>query len=356
MTFKKGTYKFQYSLSVPSNVTMKFKNGVVIKKIMDYRAHIAPGSLMFCFAPKNKMQVKNSIGKYNGTSNAKILGEGKVVFDMCKVKGLAMNVLHCKNIEISGITFKGMNGNHYIEVNAAKNVNIHDCKFNKATKSSIRKAYVKEAVNIDLPDASTHGIGSIWAKQDKTPCRNIKVKNCVFNGMSRGVGTHNYSQKNGKNIYHKKIRIEGNTFKNLYDAGVYLMNWDNTVIKNNKFIKNGKNNKISKQTTAHAIAGSGVKNIHITGNSFKKITKNPIYFAAQENIGNGSQYSRIYVYITKSEAKEMLNNTSEDCGNDPGFPGYDVVYLLGDGRRTAQNAVGVSFKKQEVCFDMVKKK
>ena len=30
----------------------------------------------------------------------------------------------------------------------------------------------------------------------------------------------------------------------------------------------------------------------------------------------------------------MLDNTSEKCGNDPKFPGYDVVYFRNDGRRT----------------------
>ncbi|MCR5703422.1 MAG: right-handed parallel beta-helix repeat-containing protein [Eubacterium sp.] len=356
LTLKKGTYRLQYAVCIPSNVTLVFKNGVVVENIMNKKAHIKPASLMFQIAPKNKTKKKKSIGKYNGTSKAKLIGEGKVVFKMNYIKGVAINVVHCKNIEISGITFKGMNGNHYIETNAAKNVNIHDCKFTKAKKGTLKSAYVKEAINIDLPDPTTHGSNSTWAKQDLTPCKNISVKNCTFEGMSRGVGTHNYSQKNGQNIYHSKIVIEGNTFKNLFDAGVYLMNWQDVVIKNNTFYMTGKDNTLDKATTAHAIAGAGVKDIHITGNSFTKIKKNPIYFAAQENVGNGSHYKRIYVYITDEEAKEMVDNTSTECGKDPNFPGYDVVYLRGDGRRTAANAVGINFNKKEVCFQMEKTK
>ncbi len=357
LTFKKGTYKFQYSVCIPSNVTVKLKKGVVIQNIMDYKAHIAPTTLLFQFVAKDKTYKNKVIGKYNGTSKAKLIGEGNVVLDMKYVTGLAVNVLHCKNIEISGITFKGMNKNHYIEVNASKNVNIHDCSFVKAKKGSAKSAYVKEAINIDLPDPSTHGIGSTWAKQDKTPCKNITVKNCTFDSMSRGVGSHNYSQNSkGANIYHTNIRIEGNTFKNLYDAGVYLMNWKNTKIVNNTFVNNGKGNKLTYTNTGHAISGSGVEQIVITGNTFRKIKKNPVNFNGQTNQGNGAQYKKIYVHITNDEARAMLSNTSENCGNDPAFPEYDIVYFKGDGSRLASNAVGVCFATQEVNFEMVKTK
>ena len=354
LTFKKGTYRFQYSVCIPSNVTVVFEDGVVIENIFDTKAHIKPATAMWQLVPKNMTYKNKAIGKYNGTSNAKMIAKGKVVFDMKYIKGLSIVAVHCKNIEISGITFKGMNGNHYIEVNGAKNVKINKCKFNKAKKGSPQKAYVKEAINIDMADEITGGVGCTWAKQDKTPCVNIKVTNSVFQGMSRGVGTHNYSQtKKKKNIYHSKILIKGNTFKNLYDAGVYLMNWKNTKILNNRFIKNGKGNNLTSTNTGHAISGSGVKNITITGNHFKQIKKNPINFNGQENVGNGAgAYTRIYVYITKKEAEKMLDNTSEKCGNDPKFPGYDVVYFRNDGRRTKENAVGINFAKQKVNFNI----
>lgn len=249
-----------------------------------------------------------------------------------------------------------MNKKHYIEVNGAKNVKIKKCKFQKAKAGTLKKYYVKEAINIDLADPDTDGIGSTWAKQDKTPCKNIRVENCTFTGMSRGVGTHNYSQTSkGKNIYHTGITIKKNTFINLYDAGVYLMNWKNTKIVNNKFVQCGKGNNLPYTNTAHAISGSGVKRITVTGNTFQKIKKNPINFNGQENMGNASgKYKRIYVYITDKEANEMLNNKSVNCGNDTDFPGYDVLYFKGDGHRLPANAVGINFEKQEVNFSMKK--
>lgn len=356
LTLKKGTYNFQYSVCIPSNVTVILNDGVVINNIYDTKAHIAPTTALWQFVPKNMTYKAKSIGKYNGTKNSKLIAKGKVSFNMKNITGLAIIALHCQKIEISGITFTGMNKNHYIEVNGAKNVKISKCKFQKAKSGTLKKYYVKEAINIDLADPDTGGIGSTWAKQDKTPCKNITVENCTFTGMSRGVGTHNYSQTSkGKNIYHTGITIKKNTFKNLYDAGVYLMNWKNTKIINNKFIECGKGNNLPYTNTAHAISGSGVQKMKITGNTFTKIKKNPINFNGQENVGNASgKYKRIYVYITDKEAKEMLDNKSVNCGNDPSFPGYDVLYFKGDGSRIPANAVGINFEKQEVNFSMKK--
>lgn len=356
LTLKKGVYNFQYSVCIPSNVTVVFKNGVVINNIYNTKAHIAPTTALWQLVPKNATYKPKCIGKYNGTKNAKFIAKGKVIFNMKNVSGLAIIAVHCQKIEISGITFKGMNKNHYIEVNGAKNVKIKNCKFEKAKAGTLKKYYVKEAINIDLADPLTGGIGSTWAKQDKTPCKNITVEGCTFSGMSRGVGTHNYSQtKKGKNIYHTGITIKKNTFKNLYDCGVYLMNWKNTKIINNKFTNCGKGNNLPYTNTAHAVSGSGVQGIHITDNTFTKIKKNPINFNGQENVGNASgKYKRIYVYITNKEAKEMLRNKSEKCGNDSAFPGYDVLYFKGDGHRIPANAVGINFEKQEVNFNMKK--
>ena len=56
--------------------------------------------------------------------------------------------------------------------------------------------------------------------------------------------------------------------------------------------------------------------------------------------------------VTGKEAEKMLDNTSEKCGNDPKFPGYDVVYFRNDGRRTKENAVGINFAKQKVNFNI----
>ena len=48
---------------------------------------------------------------------------------MDNIAGITIVAAHNQNIDISGITFKNQNGNHYVEVNGSKNVNIHETKY-----------------------------------------------------------------------------------------------------------------------------------------------------------------------------------------------------------------------------------
>lgn len=358
LTIKKGTYKITNAIYVPSNVTIIFEDGVVFQKLMKTgRTDIKATTSMWNICPRNKGRKVASVGKYNGSKNVKFIAKGKVVFDMKGVGGVAITSAHNKNVEISGITFRGMNGGHYIEVNGTNKAYIHDCTFEKAKASTLNKNYVKEAINIDLADKKTGGLSAQWVKQDKTPCKNIRIANNVFDGMSRGVGSHKYSQNSkGKNIYHQKITIENNTFKNNFDNGIYVLSWKDVVIKNNYFENIGNKSKKSYSAGSHGISGSGMKTITITGNTFKKIKRNPIYFIKKSNVGSGSEYNPVFVNITESEAKMMCNNTAIDCGDDinSNYAGYDVLYFVNDGSRSRENGVGVKFDTKEVFFGIPK--
>ncbi len=359
LTIKKGTYRITNSIYVPSNVTIVFEDGVVFKKIMttgksDFKATTA----MWQLCPRDKSKKSSSVGKYNGTKNVVFQAEGKVTFDMNGVTGVAIIAAHNKNIEISGITFKGMNGNHYIEVNGSKKVYIHDCTFNKAKKSTLNKYYMKEAINIDLADKTTGGLSATWVKQDKTPCKNVKIENNVFNGTNRGVGSHKYSQnRKGKNIYHQKIVIKNNVFKNLYDNGVFVLNWKNTIITDNTFTNIGNTNTKTYSSGCHAISGGGLVKITITGNVFQKIARSPVYFIQQRNVGGGSQYSKVRVQITEKETEAMLENTAIDCGDDinPNYAGYEILYFRNNSTKSRENGVGINLGTGRIYYGLPKK-
>lgn len=359
LTIKKGTYTISNSIYVPSNVTIVFNKGVVFKKINKTGTTYKASGSMWQLCPRDKSKKKNSIGKYNGSKNVTFKSKGKVVFDMQHIDGITIVSAHNQNVDISGITFKNMNGNHYIEVNGTKNANIHDCTFLKAKKSTLKKYYAKEAINIDLADEKTHGLPLGWVKKDKTPCLNIKIEKNVFDGTTRGVGTHKFSQDSkGNNVYHTNITIKNNVFKNIYDNGVFILNWKNTTITNNKFENIGTSNDKSYSSGAHGIAGGGVVGINITDNSFSKIKRNAIYFVIQQNVGAGSEYKKIGVNITKEETEAMLKNTVSQCGDDMNdiFAGYDVLYFRGTGQRSKSNAVGVNISTGEINYDFTIKK
>lgn len=214
---------------------------------------------------------------------------------------------------------------------------------------------MKEAINIDLADKATHGLPLDWVKKDKTPCYNVTVENNVFDSTTRGVGTHKYSQNSkGENIYHQNITIRNNEFKNIHDNGVFVLNWKNTKIENNKFTNIGNSSKKSYSSGAHAISGGGIEEINITGNTFTKIKRNPVYFCIQQNVGGGSNYKKVGMKITKEETKAMLDNKVFDCGYDMNsiFHGYDILYFKGSGERSRSNAVGVNINKQIISYGL----
>lgn len=360
LTIKKGTYNISNSVYVPSNVKIIFKDGVVFKKINKTgRSDLKSSTTMWQLCAHNKYSKKSSIGKYNGTKKVKMIAQGKVIFDMKNVRGICIAVAHNKNIEIAGITFKGMNGNHYLEINGTNNAYIHDCNFTKAKKSTSNMYYMKEAINIDLADIKTGGLSLPWVKQDKTPCKNIKIENNVFDGIARGVGSHKYSQNSkGKNIYHSNININNNIFKNIYDNGVFVLNWKKSVITNNTFINIGNTSKKEYSSGSHGISGGGVDGITIIGNTFERIGRNAVYFIVQKNVGGGSEYKKVKVNITKEQTNAMLDNTVINCGNDanPNYAGYDVLYFRNDGTKSRTNGVGINLKDDVIYYGIPKNK
>ena len=274
------------------------------------------------------------------------------------IDGICIVAAHNNNIDISGITFKNMNGNHYMEINGTKNAYIHNNTFSKAKSSTLLKYYNKEAINIDLPDAKTHGLPLAWVKKDLTPCLNIRIENNIFDGNTRGIGTHKFSQNSkGENVYHTNIVIKNNVFKNIYDNAIFPLNWKDTTITDNTFTDIGLKNKKSYSSGAHAISGGGIVGMNITNNTFTNVKRNIIYFCIQQNVGPGSEYDKVKVMLTKEETEAMLNNKVVNCGDDMNdiFAGYDVLYFQGDSSRSKENAVGVNITTGMINYDFTKK-
>ena len=335
LTIKKGTYKICNAICVPSNITIVFKSGVKFVKtsktgIKGQKA----ASGMWQIVPKKKSMKKNSVKGYKGSKNVKFIAQGKVTFDMKKKYGMCIACAHNDGVEISGITFKGMNGDHYIEVNGSRNINIHNNYFGAAVAKTKKKNYNKEAINVDTPDAKTHGIPLKWVKKDITPCVNVTIQNNTFNGTTRGVGTHKYSQKGGKHVYHQNVKVIGNSFNNIYDNGVFVLNWKNATIKNNRFNTIGKSSNLTY--------------------SFTNIKRNAIYFGVQKNVKAGSSYGKTKISITDAQYRTMVENKASKCGSEYNkkYKGYDFVIFKGNGERTEKNVVAARFGIRQIyCGD-----
>ena len=373
LVLEKGTYNINNTLYVPANTTIELMPGATLKKtsktVKIGKTKIKPANNMFVLVSYNKKDKKNASKDYKGPGNIKFIGHGETsVIDLSYVKDAhGISASHNQNVTFEGLTFKGENGGHYIELAGTKNVTIQNNYFGASKSSTHSKFYNKEAINIDTADSVTKGFTLAWSKKDQTPNVNITITDNVFDGMNRAIGTHKYSQKkdskgkyskNSKNVYHQDIKITNNEFKNIYDNAIFMVNWKNTTIDNNTFTNIGVNNKRKTSTARHAIGGGGVVGITITNNTFTKVVNgSAVALKRTANSGTGSKYYPTQVYVTDEEMELMKTNNVVDCtgetgsyGTNSNYKNYDVLIILGDADRgkAGSTSWGINLKTKEI--------
>ena len=256
---KKGTYSLPISVHVPSNVTFKFQDGVVIKKTTKTGSKkITANGSMFQLISPSKYKKENAVGNYNGTKNVKFIGNGKVELRMVKKHNACTIIMaQNQNVTFKNITFTN-GGGHYFELDASKKVTIDSCTFKKLTNDS----KTCEAINLDTPDKATGGFSFPWSKKDKKPNIDVTIKNCTFSDMNRAIGTHKYSQDKGKDMMHTNIKILNNNFNNIrgFEGAIMAFNWKDVTITGNTFTGTGTEEK------TYAMAMLSVDSANITNN------------------------------------------------------------------------------------------
>ena len=313
LTLKKGTYSVTNILYVPSNVTIRFQDGVRIVKTKNVgKAKFKAADGIFQVVPYRLSQTNRKGKKYSGSRNVKMIGEGNVTIDLKYVKNAkAIVTAHCQNVEINGIQFLHMNTGHFLEVDATKNISVKNCTFSGVAAGS---PYTKEAINIDTPDPNTGGVNLSWSSLDKTPDIGVRIENCTFSNLQRGIGTHKYSQKKsgGKwavNCYHENLVIRNNTFTDIKDTGIFMLNWKNVTLQENTF-----------ENCNLCINFRGTQApVNLVHNNFGTSTvvqtfsgdKQRIYYMGYKSPGKGSCYSPIYNQLGFSTLQELLAKNNE---------------------------------------------
>ena len=309
LTLKKGTYSITNILYVPSNVTIRLQDGVRIVKTKNVgKARFKAADGIIQVVPYRLSQTKRKGKTYAGSHNVKIIGEGNATIDLKYVKNAkAIVTAHCQNIEISGIRFLHMNTGHFLEVDATKKLTIKDCTFSGVAAES---PYTKEAINIDTPDPNTGGVNLSWSSLDKTPDVDVTVANCTFSNLQRGIGTHKYSQKKsgGKwsvNCYHENIVLRNNTFTDIKDTGIFMLNWKNITLQENVFENcnlclNFRGSQAPVNISQNNFGDSEV--VQTFGGN-----KQLIYYMGYKSPGKGSCYSPIYNQLGFTTLPELLD-------------------------------------------------
>ena len=296
LVLKCGTYKVTNTLCIPSNTTIILEDGATIVKTDDTGTKdlTATASLFQTVSYTNA--AKEGVFKgYKGEHDIQILGEGTATIDLNNVACQGIAAAHCNRLTISGISFKNMNTYHFIELAGNANVNISGNYFYGYTASKTTR---KEAINIDTPDAETHGFNQYWTSLDKTANKNVVISDNVFYSVECGIGTHKYTEDHP----HKNISILRNTFIDSATYSIRCMNWETPTIRDNAFIYSAPS-EIAEIT----IILNGVKNPVITGNLFENL-ETPISFYHWKNTGYGKDYAPVYNEVSELCMNLLKNN------------------------------------------------
>lgn len=303
LTLKKGTYNLTNAIPVPSNVTIKLKDGVVMNKTSKTGTKkLKAGHILFECVRSSRIKKANSIGGYGGERNIRIVGEGKVVINLSKCnKSTGIRVPHASNVSIENISFTNLRDAHFIEITASQNVTVSNCTF------SNNKSGQRCAINLDTPDKVTNGFNGKYSKFDKTPTLNVTIQNCGFYNLYRGIDTHRFSP----NKYHTNVQILNCVFKNSVQSPIMMENWKNAIIKGNIIdgVQGWNGANIQKEKFGIFMRG-GVIDPIISENTFNNVHM-PFYAKGhKEPAGDiAASYPATLNSISAASIESMKNNT-----------------------------------------------
>ncbi len=251
-----GRYEISSAIYVPSNTTIKLSEGTTLVKLnRTGTKKFGAASAMFMLIRPSHGKKHGAVGGHDGDADITITGAGagRSIIDLADVRdSLAIIAGHNRRVTVSGITFQNMNNNHFIEMDGCADCTITGNEFLDAAAGTRHTA---EAINLDTPDPKTHGFGSIWSNQDRTPNERVTISGNRFDGMQRALGTHNFSADR----YHTDIVVTGNTITGNSDDAIHIMNWASPVFTGNI---------ISSRPGSVGIRACGTSNPTITGNTF----------------------------------------------------------------------------------------
>lgn len=280
ITVKAGNYPVTNHICIPSNVTMILENGVNLYKVGTTATDISYAKSLLTLVPPSKDGTQKTVSGYNGAHDIKIIGQGNARINCANVRncmGLVMG--HARNILIQGVTFQNQYGSHFVELNSSNNVILEQCKF-QGFKPLDEKSH-KECINIDGNDLVTDGFNYDWSAHDKLTCKDIYIRNNVFNNIGTAIGSHTYSVDGMKQLYHDNVQVLNNTFDGTYNVAIRALNWSNFVMKGNLFkniqsLDDGKRNESGNPYKYVAVLLRGMINPMVTENTFDGCRYYPI--------------------------------------------------------------------------------
>lgn len=147
-------------------------------------------------------------------------------FDATQSTGTVIKAGHASNLEFQGCTFTNVNNAHLMEVAGVNDFRVLNCNFSNQIVNSSNDLLQYEALQFDII-LYEHFAGY---RSEPLACRNIKIDNCTFTNVPRGIGSHTAVLNDPLN----GISITNCTFTNMNSAAIQGQDWINCTITNNK--------------------------------------------------------------------------------------------------------------------------
>ncbi|MCR5793358.1 MAG: right-handed parallel beta-helix repeat-containing protein [Lachnospiraceae bacterium] len=206
----RGVYRFKSSIIVYSNTYLELE-GVTLVRTDDSKAQLI-------HIGDNGNQTSGVLGYYY--KNITVHGG---VLDGNTISHTVLKAAHAKNVTFSNMTVRNIKDAHLCEVAAVDGLTFDHCAF--ADQVITKDASRYEAIQLDVL-VSYH---MNTYRCEPLPLKNVKVTNCEFRNVPRGVGSHTAIF----NAPIENIQITGNNFVNCNSAAIQALDWKNATITNN---------------------------------------------------------------------------------------------------------------------------
>ncbi|WP_253916870.1 right-handed parallel beta-helix repeat-containing protein [Streptomyces sp. MNP-20] len=179
-----------------------------------------------------------NFGGYEGHGN--IVIEGGVIDMRGTASGLTASAMcisigHARNVVIQNVEIRDVSGYHAVELNSTEHGVVRNCRFVGYVDPGQRD--FSEAVQIDL--AKMTGVFGGFGPYDHTASQDIEISGCYVGpsgttgttAWPRGIGSHSATIDR----WHRRIRIVGNSFRDLSQYAVSAYNWEDLTVSANVF-------------------------------------------------------------------------------------------------------------------------
>ncbi|WP_234336067.1 right-handed parallel beta-helix repeat-containing protein [Streptomyces sp. NRRL S-920] len=179
-----------------------------------------------------------TFGGYEGHGNIVIEGgtlDMRGTANGLTAPAMCISIGHARNVTIQGVEIRDVSGYHAVELNSTEHGIIRGCRFLGYVDPGQRD--FSEAVQLDL--AKMSGVFGGFGPYDHQASQDIEISGCYFGpsgtpgttAWPRGIGSHSATIDR----WHRRIRIVGNSFRDLSQYAVSAYNWEDLTVSANTF-------------------------------------------------------------------------------------------------------------------------